>query len=269
MSVQDFSAPVAAPKLATIDTSAPGIPLSRLVKVELRKMFNTRSGFWLMASIVILAVAISLIVVVFNNKDATYGTYVGAVTFPMVVLLPIVAVLAVTSEWTQRTGLITFTVVPRRGRIIAAKGIASVLIGLIGMVAALAFAALGNLLGGALAGKDAVWDMTGRELAGGVVINMVFVLVGFMIALLVRNTPGAIVVFFVYVYVLPTILAVIGNAYQWFADLQPWIDIQHSTMLMVGEDGGSHVGQFLVSAVIWLLIPMGIGIWRVMEAEVK
>ena len=39
----------------TIDTARPGVPLSRIVKVELRKMFDTRSGFWLMASIGILA----------------------------------------------------------------------------------------------------------------------------------------------------------------------------------------------------------------------
>ena len=40
---------------ATIDTTRPGVPLGRLVKVELRKMFNTRSGFWLMMSIAIVA----------------------------------------------------------------------------------------------------------------------------------------------------------------------------------------------------------------------
>ena len=32
------------------------IPMSRVIGVELRKMFDTRSGFWLMASIGILAV---------------------------------------------------------------------------------------------------------------------------------------------------------------------------------------------------------------------
>ena len=32
------------------------MPLTRVVHVELRKMFNTRSGFWLIASIVITAV---------------------------------------------------------------------------------------------------------------------------------------------------------------------------------------------------------------------
>ncbi len=37
-------------------TASKRIPLSRLVGVELRKMFDTRSGFWLMASILITSV---------------------------------------------------------------------------------------------------------------------------------------------------------------------------------------------------------------------
>ena len=44
----------------------------------------------------------------------------------MVIILPLIAILAVTSEWSQRTGLTTFTLVPHRGRIIAAKAISSV-----------------------------------------------------------------------------------------------------------------------------------------------
>ena len=31
------------------------IPTTRLVKVELRKMFDTRSGFWLLVSIAVLS----------------------------------------------------------------------------------------------------------------------------------------------------------------------------------------------------------------------
>ena len=32
------------------------IPTTRLVKIELRKMFNTRSGFWMLVSIGVLSV---------------------------------------------------------------------------------------------------------------------------------------------------------------------------------------------------------------------
>ena len=41
------------------------IPLTRVVSVELRKMFDTRSGFWLMASIVISSLVATGAVILF------------------------------------------------------------------------------------------------------------------------------------------------------------------------------------------------------------
>ena len=40
-----------------------------------------------------------------------------AIGFPMTVLLPMIAILLVTGEWSQRSGLTTFTLVPNRGRV--------------------------------------------------------------------------------------------------------------------------------------------------------
>ena len=63
------TAPVAA---SGHDHAAPpstGIPMSRIVTTELRKMFDTRSGFWLMASIGILALLATAAVIVFSSDD--------------------------------------------------------------------------------------------------------------------------------------------------------------------------------------------------------
>ena len=49
-----------------------GIPLSRLIAVELRKMFDTRSGFWLMASIVITAVLATGAVILFAPDERAH-----------------------------------------------------------------------------------------------------------------------------------------------------------------------------------------------------
>src|SRR2546421_152111 len=50
------------------------------------------------------------------------------------VLLPIVGLLAITSEWSQRTALTTFARVPRRERVIAAKLLAGVALALAAVV---------------------------------------------------------------------------------------------------------------------------------------
>ncbi|MFL6023617.1 MAG: ABC transporter permease, partial [Marmoricola sp.] len=86
------------------------IPMTRLVGVEISKMFNTRSGFWLLTSVGITATIATIATILFAPDDTLgYGNFAAAVGFPMSVILPMIAVLAITSEWSQRTGLTTFT----------------------------------------------------------------------------------------------------------------------------------------------------------------
>ena len=106
-------------------TAHRAIPMSRIITTELRKMFDTRSGFWLMASIAILALLATTAVIAFSSNDGmTYSAFTTAISYPMTVVLPIIAVLSVTSEWSQRSGLTTFTLVPHRKRVIANERLA-------------------------------------------------------------------------------------------------------------------------------------------------
>src|SRR5699024_965102 len=190
----------------TIDRSAARVPLTRLVRVELRKMFDTRSGFWLMVAIIGFALLATVAVIAFIDPvDLTYGAVSTAIGVPMSILLPVMAILTVTSEWSQRTGLTTFSLVPARGRVIGAKAIAAVLVGVVSMLLALAIGALGNLVGAAIRGTDLVWDATVGDVARIVLINVLGLLIGFMLGVLIRNSPGAIVGYFVYMFVVPTV----------------------------------------------------------------
>ena len=52
------------------------IPLGRIATTELRKMFDTRSGIWLLASIGILSVLATATVILFAREDEmTYNTF--------------------------------------------------------------------------------------------------------------------------------------------------------------------------------------------------
>ena len=52
---------------------ARSIPTTRLVRVELRKMFNTRSGFWLLASIGVLSpLSAASLIVLGPDSDISY-----------------------------------------------------------------------------------------------------------------------------------------------------------------------------------------------------
>ena len=222
--------------------TAQPIPATRLVKVELRKMFNTRSGFWMLISIGALSpISAGSLLVLGLNSDVTYQNFVRASGFPMSVILPIIAILAVTGEWSQRSGLTTFTLVPSRERVIGAKAIATLLVGLGAVSVAFAVGALGNVAGSALAGVDTAWDISLSMALQMVLYNLVGMAFGFALGVVLRNSAAAIVGYFVASLVMPGILALLAQVRSWFEDLQPWIDWHHTQVALL--DGATNTGQ--------------------------
>ncbi len=252
--------------------AVPGpIPMSRVMSVELRKMFDTRSGFWLMASIVIAAVLATSAVILFApDEELTYATFASAIGFPMTVILPMIAILSVTSEWSQRSGLTTFTLVPHRSRVIGAKVIASIAVGVVSIPLALAIGAFGNILGTAITGTPAVWDLS---LADGLYIvlgNVLGLLVGFMLGVLICNSSGAIVAYFVYSLLLPTVFGLLAASQDWFKNLQPWVDFNFAqSALFNGSPTGEQWANLGTAGALWLFLPLAVGLALVMRSEVK
>jgi hypothetical protein len=264
---------IAAQAIRTGRATVHRIPLSRITAVELRKMFDTRSGFWLIASIAISAVLAAGGVILFApDGKLTYSTFATAIRFPVVIILPLIAILAVTSEWSQRTGLTTFTLVPHRSRIIAAKAISSVIIAIAAMALTFAVGAVGNLLSAAVTGTTLVWDVTITQCLYYVLGMILSLLIGFMLGVLIRASIGAIVAYFVYTFLLPTIFGLLATSQQWFHDLQPWIDIQFAQSgLFVFDKSltGEQWANIGVTGIVWLVIPLLIGLRLVMRTEVK
>jgi ABC-2 type transport system permease protein len=247
------------------------IPTTRLVTVEMRKMFNTRSGFWMLVSIGLLSVVATGAVIIFAPDSAvTYESFATAIGIPMSVILPMIAILSVTSEWSQRNGLTTFTFVPHRGRVIYAKLICSIGVGVVSMLLAAGIGAVGNIVGTSIAGVDLTWDVGLVEFGYIILANVLGMLVGFMLGVLIRNSAGAIVGYFVYSFLLPTLTMLLASSQQWFRDLQPWVDFNYAQSALFNETmTGEQWGQLGVTAAGWLLIPTVIGLWMVMRSEVK
>ena len=247
------------------------IPMSRIVRVELRKSFDTRSGFWLMASIGILAVVATAATILFAPDDQLdYEAFATAIGFPMAVILPVIAVLSITSEWSQRTGLTSFTLVPHRGRVITAKLLVTLGVGVVSMLLAAAIGAVGNVVGTAITGTDTIWNVSATELGYIVIGNVLGMLIGFMLGVLFRNSPGAIVGYFVYGFVLPPLSMLLAQSQDWFDRAQPWVDFNYAQgNLFNGDMSGEMWAQLGVTSLFWLAIPLAIGVWRVLRAEVK
>ena len=266
LTVERESGRVAAPR-----PNAQPIPMSRLTAIELRKMFVTRSGFWLMTSIGITALlATGAVILWAPDGEVTFNNFAAAIGVPMTIILPMIAILSVTSEWSQRSGLTTFTLVPHRSRVIRAKAISAVGVGVVSMIVAFSIGALGNLVGATIRGTALVWDLTLANLGYIMIANVLGLLMGFMLGVLIRNSAGAIVGYFVYSFVVPTVFGILAASQGWFRDIQGWVDFQFSsTRLFDGALTGEQWANLGVSGLIWLILPMTVGVWLVLRSEVK
>ena len=107
-----------------------------------------------------------------------------------------------------------------------AKLFDTVLVGIASILVALAVGALGNVVGSQLAGVPTTWDMTVSEVLYILAGNGLGLLMGFTLGMLFRNSAAAIVGYFVYAMVLPTLSALLAGAQDWYADAQRWVDFQ-------------------------------------------
>ena len=234
-------------------------------------MFDTRAGFWLIASVGLVSVLATAAVIIWAPDDAiTQNNFSVTIGMPLSVVLPIIAILSVTSEYSQRTGLTTYTLMPWRGRVMTAKVIATLLVGVAAMFVALAVGALGNVLGSTITGLDAVWDITLVEFGSIVLANVLGMLMGFMLGVLFRSSAAAIVGYFVYSFVLPVALGTLAAFQGWFADLQPWVDVNYAITRLFDDTMTAEYWQQLgVTTLVWLWIPLALGLRAVLRAEVK
>jgi ABC-2 type transport system permease protein len=265
--VQSFDVP----HLDLTDTKE--IPFARLVKVELRKMVDTRAGLWLIiatAAVTALVLVIQLWVGVKNDIPLTLRGFMTGMNTPMGVFLPVLGIMSVTSEWGQRTGLTTFSHVPVRSRVMASKFAAMMVVAVTAIVLGLGLACLANVIFGALSGNETVWNLDAMGIAKYFLLHVIGMATGFAFGTLLLNTAAAIVLYFVYSFVLPGLFELGAFFIEWFEKIRPWIDFSAAQEVLIepstsGKDW-AHLG---VSGLIWLVLPLAVGFWRVLRAEVK
>jgi ABC-2 type transport system permease protein len=261
--------------LTQIDLSATSrVPFTRLVRVELRKARDTRAGFWLLVAIVGLLVVvpgIALIITLVNSDPVLFDDFVGIAAYMMSFLLPFLAIMLVTSEWSQRSALVTFALEPRRSRVVSAKLAAALLLTVINLVAAFVIGALYTAVCELVQPDQTSWQLNGGNVAGFFVTASLAMLGGFAIATLLINTPASIVLFVVYRFVLPGVFGALSALSSSFETIAPWLDFQAAQVPIYNWDhfGADEWGHFLVSGAIWLALPLGLGLWRILRAEVK
>ncbi|USQ80376.1 ABC transporter permease [Ornithinimicrobium faecis] len=252
-------------RLPTIDTPIKPVSFGRLVRVETRKQIDTLAGRWFLIILGLVIVVTMTIMLFVGQGDHDYGTYLAAAGVPLGIFLPVLGILSATQEWSQRTAMTTFTLEPRRGRVIWAKVASTLLIGLGAVVATLILGAVGRLLGD-LRGAETPWAIDGWLIGGITLMMLLYVMQGLAFGLALLNTPAAIVAFFA----LPTLLPLM-NLVSWLQTPYEWIDLTMTSSPLTSGVAmtGEQWAQLAVSVVLWVGVPLTIGVWRVLRREVK
>jgi len=258
----------------TLDGVAPGGPgtrtkkisIVRLTQVELRKLADTRSGLWLLIVIALAAAGTAAILLLAApDEEQTFAGLLAFGLVPTSVLLPVLGILSMTSEWSQRTAVNTFTLVPARGRVITAKLAAAALIAVAATVAAAALSAVANLIAIGTGG-DGSWHLDAALAGQFVLLQVILVLMGSAFGALLMNSPLAIVLYFA----IPTVWSVLGEMVKWLNTAAGWLDLNRTSAPM-SEPGmtGDDWARMGVATAVWVVLPLVLGTVRVLRREVS
>jgi ABC-type transport system involved in multi-copper enzyme maturation permease subunit len=175
---------------------------------------------------------------------------------------PILALLAMSSEWTQRTALTTFTLAPRRFPVLASKLVTALVLttGLAIVALVLSAAAVG--VTGVVHGGASFADL-GMEVRGAITIVLLHTLLGAAFGAVLGHSTVALGAYFL----APIVWGNVAN--ELFKGAAPWLDIFATYERLSSPDALQDVPQTLTSVAVWVLVPLSLGIVRFLRREVS
>ena len=236
--------------------------LARLAKVELRKATDTRSGFWLVLGVAGLTLVAVMITALFAHEDQrTFHHILSNGLQPAGILLPVVGILLVSSEWSQRTALVSFALVPERARLLVAKLLAGIVLALIAMAIALALSVLGTAIASTHAPDH--WSLPLGLFLQDIVYMVTAMFIGIAFGAALQSSAPAIVLYFA----LPVAFAALGSIHA-LSGVIGWIGTEALEPLTLEVMSGHQWAKGLVSLALWIGLPLSIGLWRLTRRDV-
>jgi ABC-2 type transport system permease protein len=168
-----------------------------------------------------------------HEMQQLWAIYLALTGVVLALMLPLVSIMTLTSEWGQRSVLVTFNQEPRRTRVIAAKVLSGLALAILGSGFAFAISA-GALAVSDVLGRSVAWAVDGKDIAGFTLFVSVNSLMGMVFGALLLNTPAAIVLFLV----LPTLWTLL--AFGWLENLGRSLDTAQTYRYILESDWDGH-----------------------------
>ncbi|WP_244928528.1 hypothetical protein [Nocardioides sp. W7] len=254
------------PPAPRLDIAAhPRTPLGRLVRLELRKMVDTRAGRALPLAIALIStLSVIILGVAGDESDQRFDTFAAFTLVPQGFLLPVLGILLVTQEWSQRTAIVTFSQEPHRRRVVEAKVLAALVLGAAALLFALALAVTATLL---FAPEGGFAEVTAADFAELAFIHVSSLLQGIAFGMVFLASAPAIVTFFV----IPLMSGVVQSVWAVPQDRIAWFELAtaQAAAFEPGALEGTQWAQLLLTTCLWVGLPFLIGLTRLLRAEIK
>ncbi|MEV4473648.1 hypothetical protein [Nonomuraea sp. NPDC049504] len=240
------------------------VTFGRLLRVEARKLLDTRTSLIMTAILVVVAVAlVAGRGVVTETADlfmlaGTAGTVFG-------ILLPVLGILSITGEWQHRTALTTFTLEPRRARVLVAKCVSVLVAAVLACLLAVLVAVPTTAVVASVRGVEATWGLEAHVLVGWIATTVLLTAEGLALGLLLLNAPAAIVIYLVSPMV-GSFAAQLGAGGKAVAQ---WLDLNSTSDVLMSDDvtaGG--LARLAASVAFWIAVPAAVGTLRVLKRDV-
>jgi len=203
-----------------------------LLAVERIKLFTTRSPLW--CTLAALAVTIgfaALIAGVDTENPETIASTQFGYNFGLMVIM-VMAVLAITTEYRFGTIRATFQAIPNRTAALLAKtGVVAVFAGLIGEAAAFGSVGIAKLVrSSADLGINTAYEW--RAVAGVGLVYALTAVIAVAVGTLIRHSAGAVSLMLIYALLVESLVALIPKVGD---DIQHWMPFYVADKFITGD----------------------------------
>lgn len=232
------------------------ISMVERVRTELRKLTNYRGGRILIWVTLILMVLFSLgFTLAIDSGERSTLTAITISFVPLTYIIPILAIMMSSDEWRQKTVMVTYVQDSHRTAVFAAKMIAALLLSILFLlIGAVIGLAVGAAFGASMGELGELTRQVGPILAGAVLS----VLVGAGLGGATLSLPLGLVAMFVVGQIVPQILSIVQAS----ASIAPYVNFFQPLTQMFAGAWPSNWTEYGVATALWVVIPLGIAMWR-------
>ncbi len=233
------------------------LKFTNIVKSEFIKL----TGKTLFKVIIGIIIALTMFMFAFSiyrfKEQVVWTSPFNMISNPTLIFFTVLFITLVCEEYTKGFGLITYTLVPNRNKVILAKLMVLMITYCIAITILFALTFVSSFITSSIYGYTMNFNVEYTSIIMLMLPLLINLLLGFALAILTKETTIALVLYFV----LP-VFTVIGTQIPKIGKFVKWVSLEHSSSLFIGGATGVSTYQYISSVIIWILVPMIIGIYR-------